>query len=174
MRANYKFVQVLITLLAIFFLTTGFIFNTNADMTDDNKRKYLTDQIWAVQIEVEPGESGSLNQEFEAAHGPYDGDVKERSDEEVQEDSFGFVYDNDDILKVIKGENYVGNYFHIEQEAGTTGGTTRRYIDISSPWTGAYHYEDMTIEGKARIQESFQMDNLAPGTEAETLWQALF
>lgn len=174
MRAKNKFVQALITLLAILFLTTGFTFDTSADMTEDSKRKYLTDQIWAVQVEVEPGESGKFKQEFEAASGPYDSGTKERSDEEVQEDSFGFAYDNDDIIKVIKGEKYVGDYFHIEQEASTTGGTTRRYIDISSPWTGAYHYEDMTIEGKARIQESFQMDNLAPGTEADTLWQALF
>ncbi len=174
MKANYNFVQVLCALFAIAFLTTGFTFNSAADVTEDNKQKYLTDQIWAVQIEVEPGESGSLSQEFEAAYGSYDSDAKERSDEEVQEDSFGFAYDNDDILKVIKGEKYVGNYFHIEQKAETTGGTTKRYIDISSPWTGAYHYEDMTIEGKARIKESFQMDNLAPGAEAETLWQALF
>lgn len=54
--------------------------------------------------------------------------------------------------------------FAIEQEAGTSGGTTKRYIDISSAWSGAYIHENMTVEGKAEIRESFSMNNVKPGS----------
>ncbi len=174
MKKYYKVGTTLIAFLTIAVFTTGFTFNSSTDLTDDDYRKFLTGQIWAVQIEAEPGESGSLNQEFEAAHGPYDSDVKDGSADEVQKDSFGFDYDDDGNLKVVKGEDYVGDYFHIEQEAGTTGGTTRRYIDVSSPWSGAYLHEDMTVIGKTDIVETFTMDNLKPGKAAIPGWHDLF
>jgi len=52
------------------------------------------------------------------------------------------------------------DHFEMEQEAGTSGGTTKRHIDISSAWSGAYIYENMTVEGKAEIKESFSMNNI--------------
>ncbi len=60
------------------------------------------------------------------------------------------------------GKDEVG----IEQEAGTTGGTVKRYIDISSAWSGAYIHENMTVEGKAEIKESFSMNNVKPGSDS--------
>ncbi len=64
----------------------------------------------------------------------------------------------------------LGNNFEMEQEAGTSGGTTRRYIDISSGWSGAYLHENMTVEGKAEIKESFSMNNIkaSSGSSRET------
>jgi len=61
--------------------------------------------------------------------------------------------DNDDL----------DNSFEMEQEAGTSEGTVQRHIDISSPWSGAYLYENMTVVGKAEIRESFSMNNTGPG-----------
>lgn len=51
----------------------------------------------------------------------------------------------------------------MEQEAGTSGGTVKRHIDMSSPWSGAYLHENMTVVGKAEIRESFSMNNTGPG-----------
>jgi hypothetical protein len=53
------------------------------------------------------------------------------------------------------------------QLSGTTGGELRRYIDISSPWSGGYLYEDLTVIGSASVTESFTMDNLGPGSESD-------
>ncbi len=54
----------------------------------------------------------------------------------------------------------------INQSASTSGGTVKRYIDISSPFSGAYLFEDMSVVGKATITESFTMDNMSPGSKA--------
>ncbi len=56
------------------------------------------------------------------------------------------------------------SFFNLEQEAGTQEGVTKRYIDVSSPWSGAYLYENMVVEGKAEIKESFSMNNIKPGS----------
>lgn len=55
----------------------------------------------------------------------------------------------------------------IEQSAGTEGGTTKRYIDMSNSFTGAYLHEDMKIEGKAEIKESFRMGNIDAGANVQ-------
>ncbi|MFO7952921.1 MAG: hypothetical protein R6U91_09005 [Bacillota bacterium] len=57
--------------------------------------------------------------------------------------------------------------FTKEQEVGTEGGTTKRHIDLSNPWSGAYLYEDMEIEGKAEIKESFSMGDVDSGANVE-------
>ena len=54
----------------------------------------------------------------------------------------------------------------INQSASTSGGTIKRHIDVSSPFSGAYIYEDMKVEGRASITESFTMDNMSPGSNA--------
>lgn len=173
MKLILKIAPLCVVLIITALLTTGFTFDSSAQ-GGYSSRKMQTRQIWAVQIEADPGESASLQQDFEAANGPYDGDVDKDSADEVDKDSFGLVEDEDGSMKVVKGEDYVGSYFHIEQLAHTTGGTLKRYIDISSPWSHGYLYEDMSVTGEARIEESFNMDNLSPGTAALADWFALF
>ncbi len=149
----------------------------------DNTLEGLTDQIWAVQVEADPGFSGGLEQDFEAAYGPYadaqDYWYGEGSDEPAdafwfEDDDGNVATDFDEIDSVAKGDDYVGNYFNIDQFARTSQGTTQRYIDISSPWSGAYLSEDMSVTGAAEIDESFEMDNLEPGDEAVPDWGDLF
>ena len=54
----------------------------------------------------------------------------------------------------------------INQSASTSGGTIKRHIDVSSPFSGGYLFEDMKVVGKASITESFTMDNMSPGSKA--------
>ena len=129
-------------------------------------------QNWSVQIEVEPGESGSLRQDITAANGPYDGEVEEASD--VDKDSFGFAVDKDGKLVIVKGDDYVGNFFHVEQSITNSGGTTRRHIDISSPWSHGFLKELMAVVGELTLDETFSMDNLAPGKDQKNDWFSLF
>ena len=143
----------------------------------------LTNQIWAAQVEAEPGFSGNLHQDFEAAYGPYEGWLEDgpaygamesTEDHVIHRDAFGFRVDPNGYVTAVSGDDYVGNYFNIDQLARTSQGTVRRYIDISSPWSHAYLYEDMEVVGMAEIEEGFVMDNLAPGEEAVPEWWDLF
>jgi len=143
----------------------------------------LTDQIWAVQVSADPGFSGGLTQDFEAAYGPWRSHHSGLND---ADDSWWFVDDDGEVFApngaywaggfddVKVGDDYVGNYFNIDQMARTSQGTTKRYISISSPWSHAYLMEDMEVVGMTEITESFSMDNIAPGAEAVPNWWALF
>ncbi len=51
-------------------------------------------------------------------------------------------------------------------QGGTTGGELRKLIDISSPWSGGYIHEELTVIGRASITDSFTMNNLSPGSDA--------
>jgi hypothetical protein len=55
----------------------------------------------------------------------------------------------------------------LSQQSGMTGGELRRYIDISSPWSGGYIHEDLTVIGRASITDSFTMNNLSPGSDVD-------
>lgn len=55
----------------------------------------------------------------------------------------------------------------LTQQSGTTGGELRRLIDISSPWSGGYIHEDLTVIGRASITDSFTMNNLSPGSNSD-------
>lgn len=171
MKRHLKYLTVFIAFLTLTLIPTGFTVGSTVYVYN-NSGEPLTKQIWAVQVEAEPGESGTLSRNFEAAYGPYDSGPLEGK--EVKKDSFGFKLDDSGYPEVVKGDEYVGNYFHIEQESGTSGGTTRRYIDISSPWSHAYVYEEATIVGSAYITDSFNMINLTPGAEAVSNWYELF
>jgi len=146
-----------------------------------NEYTALTDQIWAAQVEAEPGFSGNLHQDFEAAYGPFGGVIEDPEgavpgnvDGRSGDDFWFFQPDAVGAVGVTAGDDYVGNYFNIDQMARTSQGTVRRYIDISSPWSHAYLYEDMEVVGMAEIEEDFAMDNLAPGEEAVPEWWDLF
>ncbi len=136
----------------------------------------LTDQIWAVHVEANPGESASLSQDFEAAYGSYGGLIADPdgSVPSGDEDKWFFQPDQDGNWEKTAGEDYVGNYFHMDQAAYTSDGTIKRYISISSPWSHAFLEEDMSIEGSAKITDAFTMDNIAPGAEIIADWWGLF
>ena len=138
----------------------------------------LTDQIWAVQVSADPGFSGNLHQDFEAAYGPYWGFGLAPFDHEDawtgNTDTWRWETDESGVLGVGVGADYVGNYFNIDQHARTSMGEVKRYIDVSSPWSHAYLMEDMSVVGKSDIQESFDMTNLAPGADVPGLWWDLF
>ncbi len=141
----------------------------------------LTDQIWAAQVEADPGFSGALQQDFEAAYGSFggyledpDADIPGSVDGRSGEDFWYFQPDEDGYLDIITGEDYVGNYFHIDQFARTSQGTTKRYIDISSPFSGTYLYEDMVITGRSEVTDEFSMTNIEPGEMVVDMWYELF
>jgi len=136
-----KYIGLMIVLIiGSAFVTTGF----TVSISDPEP---LTSQIWAVSVAADPGEVGSLSQNYEAAHGSY---------ENVEDD------------------DYVGDYFNIEQQSYVSSGETKRYIDISSPYSGAYLSEDMTVIGMSSIQESFSMENFPAGSAATVSWFDLF
>lgn len=139
----------------------------------------LTRQIWSTKVTADAGEAGSYHADFQAAYGPgprqvggvvgpYGGLVSYERDymwwfDDLAEDGIG------------KGDYYVGNYFEIDQYAYTSGGSMRRFIDISSPFSLALFKEDMVVTGMAEVKEAFNMDNLEPGPEALRLvWWELF
>ena len=103
----------------------------------------LTSQTWAVTVGADPGHTGSLSMNFEAAYG---------------------------LPKALDDDAYVGDYFNITQHAKTSSGTTGRYIDVSSPKSGGYLYEDMLVVGMADIKESFSMMNLPAGSAVAVAW----
>jgi hypothetical protein len=146
----------------------------------------VSEQIWAASVEANPGQSGTLDISFEAAHGPYGGYYPDPSgkfkgyiwgdyyyESEAANNTWWTSTDGKGIFPVV-GRNYVGNYFTIEQFTKTTGGLLKRYIDISSPWNHGYLHEDMSVQGKAEIKETFQMKNLPAGNEGNTYWWDLF
>jgi hypothetical protein len=62
-----------------------------------------------------------------------------------EDDRWAWDLDEDGVLGVEVGSDFVGNYFSIGQMARTSQGVVRRFIDISSPWSHAYLMEDMTV-----------------------------
>ncbi len=154
------------------------------DFLDSDNYSALSDQIWAVQVSADPGFSGEVMQDFEAAYGPYanaddfwyDSDEPANAWWAVDEDGeqIDSVDDLTEVDGIEVGADYVGNYFTIDQFARTSMGETKRYIDISSAWSGAYLYEDMSVVGAAEIDESFEMDDIAPGADTVPDWWDLF
>ena len=136
----------------------------------------VSQQIWAAQVSADPGFSGSLHQDFEAAYGSYStGGQLHRGDDDwdgVAEDAWGWA--NADFSDIVTGGNYAGNYFNIDQLARTSRGTVRRFIDISSPFSHAYLHEDMSIVGASEIEEAFSMNNIQPGSDMISQWWDLF
>ncbi len=134
----------------------------------------LTEQRWAAYVEADPGFSGRLKQDFEAAYGPWD-ETGLTATHAGWDHQWGFRTSDDFGIRTGSGPVYVGNYFSMnEQFARTSQGEVRRYIDISSPFSGGLVHEDMTVKGWVEIEEDFTMHNIAPGAEAEIDWWDLF
>lgn len=149
----------------------------NYDMADSYSYwNPVSKQIWAVQVSADPGFSGSLHQDFEAAYGPYSagGQLRTGNDDwdGVADDAWGWA--SADFSDIVTGDNYAGNYFNIDQLTRTPMGTVQRFIDISSPWSHGYLYEDMSVVGASEIEEAFSMDNIAPGSDLISQWWDLF
>ena len=162
----------------------------------------LTRQIWAASVSADPGHTATLNQDFEAAYGPWGGisvplggrnknldpfgplELNGNRSKIILEDFFFFGKPLDDSfwfdftdypdIAVKSGPDYVGNYFTIDQYAFTSQGVARRYIDISSPWGHGYLMENMTVTGAAEVSEAFSMENLEPGSDTQVDWWVLF
>jgi len=157
------------------------IIHTYADaVIDGSISAYgLTEQIWAVEISTNPGHSGSYHADLFAAYGPgpYDKYGYEQGLTDVVYDpdkSWWFDSSKEDGIE--KGRYYVGNYFNIDQYAYTSDGAMKRYIDISSPFSNAYLFEDMEFIGMVEVQESFNMENISYGREGAPFvgWRTIF
>jgi len=144
----------------------------------------LTSQIWAVQVQADPGFSGNLHQKGEAAYGPYWAPEAEEDEALLpfgfeaswgdNKGSWRWEEDKDGVIGSSVGANFVGDYFNMEQFARTSQGTLKRYIDISSPWSHAYLHQDMSVVGKSEVKEGFSMPNLSAGKDMPKDWWKLF
>ena len=150
----------------------GFAPGSPWDLAEKYGFEAVSKQIWAVQVQADPGFSGNLHQSGEAAYGPFEyGAVLDADDNWDGEFDNTWGWDGTDV---VVGPDYVGNYFTMEQHARTSQGTLKRYIDISSPWSHAYLMEDMSVVGKSDITEVFAMGNLPKGADITGLWWDLF
>jgi hypothetical protein len=141
MKIKIKYMLILMLVMA--FAATGFTASSSVLAVPEGYTP-LTEQIWAVSVSADPGHTGSMSISGQAAYG-----LPETEDD----------------------EDYVGNYFAIEQETYVSSGVTKRHIDISSPYSHGYLYESATVTGMARISDSFLLDNMPTGlTVAESWW----
>ncbi len=161
---------------------------------DNNVTYYITDlsvlsdQVWAVGLETEPGGQGRLNQKFEAAYGSYTGPTAGGLGAGIEQSEFndgwwfvdrqgrplsGLLRAGDGGI-VKSGRKFVGDYFTLEQFASTTGGLSRRYISISSPYSLGFVHEDVRVAGKSVIRDTFMMNNVEPGSVYSIAWLELF
>ena len=144
MKKNMSFT--LVILLALVLVSTGFTSDSTVLGSVDDYDP-LTDQIWASYVSADPGQIVSVSTSGEAA--------------------YGLPANADD-------EDYVGDYFNIEQQTYVSSGETKRHIDISSPVSHAYLSESMSVIGMAKITDSFSMENLPVGSAVATSWWDLF
>lgn len=103
----------------------------NEDLVEQSEDE--TDQVFAVKVETGSGEEGSLNQDMTATAAAND-----------ENDNFDF--DEKDQI----------NSFVIDQEAYTSGGEMKRYIELICPVSGGYLFEDSVIKGYANVTDSLR------------------
>jgi hypothetical protein len=146
-----------------------------AELVDYSEFDAVSEQIWAVQVQADPGYSINVHQDGVAAYGRFDGTDYFNEDDgtegDVDDASWGW---EDNGWDVVVGDDYVGDYFIMDQHARTSMGTLKRYIDISSPWSHGYLYEDMSVVGKSDVQEAFALNNLPAGADVPGDWWKLF
>jgi hypothetical protein len=144
MKRNLGFVLVILLVLA--FISTGF--TTVAPVIGNvGGCEPLTSQVWANYVSSDPGHLGSTSIGGQAA--------------------YGLPGDADD-------DDYVGNYFYMEQETYVSSGETKGQIDISSPYSLGYLSESMSVTGMARNKVSFSMENLPAGSTVSASWWEIF
>jgi hypothetical protein len=144
MKRKMSFMLVL--LMVLVFILTGFT-SESAVMKSEDGFQPLTDQIWAIYVSADPGHSGSISTKAVAAYG---------------------------LPANVDDEDYVGNYFNIEQKSYVSSGVTKRHIDISSPVSHGYLSESMSVVGMAKITDSFSMLNYPAGSAVTLSWWDFF
>ena len=144
MKRSMSFI--LVMLLALVLISTGFTSDSTV-LGNVDDYKPLTDQIWANSVSADLGQIVSVSTSGEAA--------------------YGLPINADD-------DDYVGDYFNIEQQSYVSSGETKRQIDISSPVSHGYLSESMAVIGMAKITDSFSMENLPAGSAVVTSWWDLF
>ncbi len=119
---------------------------TNREMI--NNWEALTDQVWAVQVESNPGNYGQLRTDFDAAFG----------------------------IGAPVGSNLrrIGDFFRISQTSSTDDGILKRYIDISNPRSHGYLHEDMQVTGESHVRESFRSSTSGRAFDTPSSWSDLF
>ena len=152
----------------------------------------LTDQIYAVQIQADPGFSGNLYQKGMAANGSYATNPGFNINGAINYGNLTYASTSSDWRMLglannwvwgvnsygrptaLTGPDFVGSYFNIEQHGRTSQGTQRRYISLSSPFSHGYLTEDMSVVGRSEIHDTVALNNLAPGSEMPSDWWILF
>lgn len=134
--------------------------------SDTEEWQAVSSQIWAVRVEAYPGYDGRLVQDMEAAYGSYTGGSLTEDDDRWRLSSDG--------ESTRRGPRYVGDYFNIRQRASTKMGEVKRHIDISSPWSHGYLYEDTSVIGISSVRERFRMTNIRVGSDIDKKWYELF
>jgi len=135
--------------------------------------KALTTQTWAARVKADPGFSGNLHQDFEAAYGGYLAGLQDSVDLThggANRGVWRWKVNEFGTPTPSLGSRYVGDYFKMSQTARTSMGKVDRYIDISSPWSGAYLYEDSEFTGFSETVETFNMTNLTAGADVPGKW----
>ncbi len=144
MKRNMSFILVILVVLVL--ISTGFTSDSTV-LGNVDDYKPLTGQIWANYVSADLGQIVSVSTSGEA--------------------TYGLPANTDD-------EDYVGDYFNIEQQSYVSSGETKRQIDISSPVSHAYLSESVSVIGMAKITDSFSMENLPEGSAVATSWWDLF
>ncbi len=111
------------------------------ELNDYMVEAHGSNQVFAVKVESERGEQGSLTLDFSAA-----------------QDS---VYGQGALspYSIAPQEIVYQGEFEIDQRASTTGGKMKRYIELVCPVSGTYLFEDSEIRGSADVSDSLRMDN---------------
>ena len=159
------------------------IYHPTNGFTIDDDWDPVSEQVWAAYVSANPGFSGNLHQDYVAAYGPWwagDGIFATDADwfqalipgivNVNMNDNWRWELDEDNVVFASRGVKYVGDYFNMKQLARTSDGEVKRYIDISSPWSHGYLYEDFEARGFVEIEESFSMMNLPEGVQVRGKW----
>ncbi len=135
-------------------------------------------QIWHVSVAPNPGHTAFIRSDFEAG---YSGNIYYDKDDvpEDIEDRSGWYAQSDpnwpgrDVFHY--GPYYRGYYFDMVQHLYTSDGTTRRFTDISSPFSNGRVYTSFEVKGVTEAWEELNMKNLPTGRLATPLsWWYLF
>lgn len=173
MRRHYVIITGLIAFLTIAGFSISDTFGSPVEMPDEDER-LQGKHAGIEQFGNGFGQIAGFDLDLMPAYDPATDDANDKPADEIGKSSSNSGNNDNTNPEVASGDNSAGDFFKIEQQTGTPKGTTKRHNDISSPGSGAYLHENMTVVGKAEITETFTMDNLKPGNKAESDWWDTF